>query len=91
MCIVLYAHTVHVYTMCEYETTTPYLSVCLPSPVEWGGGWARAGAAAAGGAGLAATALLAAVLWRHRATPVVKSASRELCALQLAAAALCHW
>ncbi|KAG7309524.1 hypothetical protein JYU34_003972 [Plutella xylostella] len=69
-------------------------TVCLPSPIEWGGGsgglWARRGAAAAGGVGLAATAGAGAALWRHRATPVVKSASRELCALLVGCAALCH-
>ncbi|KAJ8723590.1 hypothetical protein PYW08_003502 [Mythimna loreyi] len=65
---------------------------CLPSPVEWGGGGsgARTLAAAAGVAGLAAVLTCAATFWRHRATPVVKSASRELCALLLCAAALCH-
>ncbi|XP_061704171.1 metabotropic glutamate receptor 1-like [Cydia pomonella] len=68
--------------------------LCLPSPVEWGGGrgggWARALAGGAGAAGLASVLLCAATFWRHRGTPVVKSASRELCALLLAAAALCH-
>ncbi|KAJ8716385.1 hypothetical protein PYW07_003012 [Mythimna separata] len=65
---------------------------CLPSPVEWGGGGrgARAAAAAAGAAGLAAVLTCAVTFWRHRATPVVKSASRELCALLLCAAAVCH-
>ncbi|XP_063366245.1 metabotropic glutamate receptor 1-like [Cydia amplana] len=68
--------------------------LCLPSPVEWGGGrgggWARALAGGAGAAGLAGVSLCAATFWRHRGTPVVKSASRELCALLLVAAALCH-
>lgn len=64
----------------------------MPSPVEWGGGerGARAAAAAAGAAGLAAVLVCAATLWRHCDTPVVKSASRELCALLLCAAAVCH-
>ncbi|CAH0399646.1 unnamed protein product [Chilo suppressalis] len=65
---------------------------CIPSPIEWGGGgrWARAVSLAAGGGGLAAVCVCAATFWRHRATPVVKSASRELCALLLCAAAACH-
>ncbi|XP_063826467.1 metabotropic glutamate receptor 1-like [Ostrinia nubilalis] len=65
---------------------------CLPSPVEWGGSeqWARSVALGAGGAGLAAVLACAATFWRHRATPVVKSASRELCALLLLSAAACH-
>ena len=46
-------------------------------------------AAVAGVAGLAAVATCAVTFWQHRATPVVKSASRELCALLLCAAA-CH-
>lgn len=60
--------------------------------MEWGDGdgWARVTAGVAGAAGLAATATCGATFWRHRATPVVKSASRELCALLLCAAALCH-
>ncbi|KAH9645739.1 hypothetical protein HF086_002666 [Spodoptera exigua] len=65
---------------------------CLASGVEWGdeGRGTRAVAAAAGAAGLAAVATCAVTFWRHRATPVVKSASRELCALLLCAAAVCH-
>ncbi|XP_059045641.1 uncharacterized protein LOC131841334 [Achroia grisella] len=65
---------------------------CLPSAVEWGtdGHWARIVAMAAGGVGLAAVVVSGATLWRHRATPVVKSASRELCALLLCSAAVCH-
>lgn len=64
----------------------------MASPVEWGAeaSWARWAALGAGGAGLAAAALCALVLWRHRSTPVVKSASRELCALLLGSAAACH-
>ncbi|XP_075975715.1 metabotropic glutamate receptor 5-like [Anticarsia gemmatalis] len=67
-------------------------TVCLPSAVEWGGGggWARAVAGCAGAAGLAAAATCAVTFWRHRATPGVKSASRELCALLVCAAAVCH-
>lgn len=70
----------------------PSRAACLPSPVEWGAGgrWARVTAAGAGAAGLACVAVCAVTLGRHRHTPVVKSASRELCALLLGAAALCH-
>lgn len=46
--------------------------------------------AVAGAAGLLAVLTCAVTFWRHRATPVVKSASRELCALLLCAAAVCH-
>lgn len=65
---------------------------CVASPVEWGGGarWARSVALGSGGAGLAAVLACAATFWRHRGTPVVKSASRELCALLLLSAASCH-
>ncbi|PZC70441.1 hypothetical protein B5X24_HaOG216252 [Helicoverpa armigera] len=65
---------------------------CLPSEVEWGGGGGgpRTVAAVAGVSGLAAVATCAVTFWRYRATPVVKSASRELCALLLCAAAVCH-
>ncbi|XP_047025543.1 metabotropic glutamate receptor 5-like [Helicoverpa zea] len=65
---------------------------CLPSEVEWGGGGRgpRTVAAVAGVSGLAAVATCAVTFWRYRATPVVKSASRELCALLLCAAAVCH-
>ncbi|XP_049872856.1 metabotropic glutamate receptor 2-like, partial [Pectinophora gossypiella] len=67
---------------------------CVAVEVEWGGGagagWARAAAAGAGAAGLASAALCAAAFVRHRHTPVVKSASRELCALLLGCAAVCH-
>lgn len=64
----------------------------MPSTVEWGaeGRGTRAVAALVGAAGLAAVATCAVTFWRHRATPVVKSASRELCALLLCAAAVCH-
>ncbi|CAH1636685.1 unnamed protein product [Spodoptera littoralis] len=67
-------------------------TACLPSAVEWGdeGHGTRAVAAAVGAAGLAVVATCAVTFWRHRATPVVKSASRELCALLLCAAAVCH-
>lgn len=62
-----------------------YVAVCVAVPVEWGGGaagrWARGAAAGAGGAGLAGAAICAAAFWRHRSTPVVKSASRELSVL----------
>lgn len=60
--------------------------------MEWGGGgrWPRAVSAVAGFVGLAAVATCVLTFWRHRATPVVKSASRELCALLLCAAAVCH-
>ncbi|XP_053604548.1 metabotropic glutamate receptor 5-like isoform X2 [Plodia interpunctella] len=65
---------------------------CLPSPIEWGSGgrWARSVAACAGTAGLMAVAICGVTFWRHRNTPVVKSASRELCALLLCAATACH-
>ncbi|KAF9422750.1 hypothetical protein HW555_001744 [Spodoptera exigua] len=67
-------------------------TTCLASGVEWGdeGRGTRAVAAMTGAAGLAAVATCAVTFWRHRATPVVKSASRELCALLLCAAAVCH-
>ncbi|XP_060801446.1 metabotropic glutamate receptor 1 [Amyelois transitella] len=65
---------------------------CLPSPIEWGSGgrWARSVAGAAGASGLVAVAMCATTFWRHRNTPVVKSASRELCVMLLCAAAACH-
>nr|XP_013189484.1 unnamed protein product [Amyelois transitella] len=67
-------------------------SHCLPSPIEWGSGgrWARSVAGAAGASGLVAVAMCAITFWRHRNTPVVKSASRELSVMLLCAAAACH-
>lgn len=67
-------------------------SHCIPSPVEWGGARERdrRAVAAAALAGLASAILSAAALWRHRNTPAVKAASRELCALQLCAGAACQ-
>lgn len=66
--------------------------LCHAVPLTWGGEniWARHGVAGLAIAGLAGAAVAAAALWRHRNTPVVKAASRELVALQLVAAALCH-
>ncbi|KAL4709739.1 hypothetical protein ACJJTC_005542 [Scirpophaga incertulas] len=68
------------------------ITICVPSPIEWdeGASWARWVSLGSGTAGLGVAAAAAGALWRHRATPVVKSASRELCALQLCAAAACH-
>nr|XP_037875338.1 metabotropic glutamate receptor 5-like [Bombyx mori] len=64
---------------------------CIPSPVEWsGGGRPRAIATLTGAIGLITVCFFSVVLWHYRKTPVVKSASRELCALLLCSAASCH-
>ncbi|GBP47225.1 Metabotropic glutamate receptor 1 [Eumeta japonica] len=68
---------------------------CLATPVERRGGGGGGTGVAMMTAVLAVTGLVvvlvtAIVLWRHRSTPVVKSASRELSALLLLGASLCH-
>lgn len=57
-------------------------ALCVPAPLEWGGGdtahAARVAALVIAASGLVVAIVCAAVFWRYRYTPVVKSASREL-------------